>query len=57
LRDYLLRDGFLTADDFHGAYEWQMFVQRMRMVFPDRLIADIPDTDPIFHTLFDLDDR
>ena len=45
------------ADDFHGAYEWQMFVQRMRMVFPDRPIVDIPDNDPIFHTLFDLDDR
>ena len=57
LRDYLLRGGFLMADDFHGAYEWQMFVQRMRMVFPDRPIVDIPDNDPIFHTLFDLDDR
>ena len=50
LRDYLLRGGFFMADDFHGAYEWQMFVQRIRMVFPDRPIVEIPDNDPIFHT-------
>ncbi len=57
LRDYLLRGGFFMADDFHGAYEWQMFVQRIRMVFPDRPITEIPSNDPIFHTLYDLDDR
>jgi hypothetical protein len=27
------------------------------MVFPDRPIVDIPNNDPIFHTVFDLDDR
>ncbi len=57
LRDYLLRGGFFMADDFHGAYEWQMFVQRIRMVFPDRPITEIPSNDPIFHTLYDLDER
>lgn len=57
LRDYLLRGGFFMADDFHGAYEWEMFEKRMKMVFPDRPIVDIPDNDAIFHTLFDLDDR
>jgi hypothetical protein len=57
LRDYLLRGGFFMADDFHGAYEWQMFVNRIKMVFPDRPIVDIPDNDPIFHTVYDLDDR
>lgn len=57
LRDYLLRGGFFMADDFHGAYEWQMFVQRIRMVFPDRPIEEIPNNDPIFHTIYDLDDR
>jgi hypothetical protein len=29
----------------------------MKMVFPDRPIIDIPNDDPIFHTVFDLDDR
>ena len=57
LRDYLLRGGFFMADDFHGAYEWQMFVERIKMVFPDRPIVEIPDTDPIFHTVYDLNDR
>ncbi|HEY6465882.1 MAG TPA: DUF4159 domain-containing protein [Candidatus Acidoferrales bacterium] len=57
LRDYLLRGGFFMADDFHGSYEWQMFLQRIRMVFPNRPIVDIPNDDAIFHTVFDLDDR
>ena len=45
------------ADDFHGTMEWQMFRESMKLVFPDRPIVDIPDNDPIFHTVFDLDDR
>ncbi len=57
LRDYLLRGGFFMADDFHGAYEWQVLANSMKLVFPDRPIVDIPDYDPIFHTVFDLNDR
>jgi hypothetical protein len=57
LREYLLRGGFFMADDFHGFYEWDMFEQRIKMVFPDRPIVDIPDADAIFHTVYDLDDR
>jgi hypothetical protein len=57
LRDYLLRGGFFMADDFHGTEEWEVFVQRMKYVFPDRPLVDIPNDDPIFHTVFDLDDR
>jgi len=57
LRDYLLRGGFFMADDFHGSEEQAYFEKTMRMVFPDRPIVDIPDNDPIFHTVFDLDDR
>ena len=53
LREYLLRGGFFMADDFHGDYEWEMFLKRIRYVFPDRPIVDIPDSDPIFHTVFD----
>ena len=29
----------------------------MRRVFPDRPIVDLPNTDPIFHTLYDLEHR
>lgn len=57
LRDYLLRGGFFMADDFHGSEEEAYFENTMKQVFPDRPIVDIPDNDPIFHTIFDLDDR
>jgi hypothetical protein len=57
LRDYLLRGGFFMADDFHGREEQAYFEKTMKMVFPDRPIVDIPNDDPIFHTVFDLDDR
>ena len=57
LRDYLLRGGFFMADDFHGSQEQAYFESTMKMVFPERTIVDIPDSDPIFHTVFDLDER
>ncbi len=57
LRDYLLRGGFFMADDLHGTVEWAVFQESMQRVFPDRPIIDIPDSDAIFHTVYDLDDR
>lgn len=57
LRDYLLRGGFFMADDFHGTVEWQVFQESMKRVFPDRQIVEIPNSDAIFHTVYDLDDR
>jgi hypothetical protein len=63
LREYLLRGGFFMCDDFHGNEpyrpnrEWDTFIASMSKVFPDRQIEDIPDNDPIFHTLFDLQER
>jgi hypothetical protein len=57
LRDYLLRGGFFMADDFHGTQEWSVFEESMHRVFPDRSIVDIPDSDAVFHTVYDLDDR
>ena len=57
LRDYLLRGGFFMADDCHGTQEQAYFEKTMKMVFPERELVDIPDDDPIFHTIFDLDDR
>ncbi len=57
LREYLLRGGFFMADDFHGNTEKQVFLDSMKMVFPDRPVVEIPDDDPIFHTVYDLVDR
>lgn len=57
LRDYLLRGGFFMADDFHGTVEWSVFQESMKRVFPNRPIVEIPSSDAIFHTAYDLDDR
>ena len=63
LREFIDRGGFLMVDDFHGSEmrrginEWQVFVQSITKVFPDREIEDIPDDDPIFHTIYDLQER
>jgi hypothetical protein len=57
LREYLNRGGFLMVDDFHGNTEWEIFEEGIKKVFPDRDIVDLPDADPIFHTLYDLDHR
>ncbi len=57
LRDYLDRGGFFMCDDFHGTWEWNTFTASMKKVFPDRSIVDLPNSDPIFHTVYDLDDR
>jgi hypothetical protein len=57
LREYLLRGGFFMADDFHGDAEWNEFETRIRKAFPEYAIRDIPDDDPIFHSVYDLKDR
>ena len=57
MREYLLRGGFFMCDDFHGTDEWDVFVTTMQKVFPDRPIVEIPNGDPIFHTVYDLDQR
>ncbi|HLH40125.1 MAG TPA: DUF4159 domain-containing protein [Bryobacteraceae bacterium] len=57
LREYLLRGGFFMCDDFHGTIEWENFMNSMRKVFPDRPVVDIDNKDPIFHVIYDLDDR
>lgn len=56
-REFLDRGGFFMCDDFHGTYEWQVFLESMKRVYPDREIVDIPDSDAIFHTVFDLEHR
>jgi hypothetical protein len=47
----------LKLRDCHGTQEQAYFEKTMKMVFPDRDLVDIPNDDPIFHTVFDLDDR
>ncbi len=57
LRDYLLRGGTLVVDDFHGTLEWATFMQSITKVFPERTVVEIPESDPLFHIVHDLNDR
>jgi len=53
LRDYLLKGGFLWADDFWGNYAWDFFENQMRQVLPSKRypIVDLPLDHPVFHSL------
>jgi hypothetical protein len=57
LREYLDRGGFLMVDDFWGEYEWEIFVDSMQRVFPDRLIQELGEEHELLHVLYDLDQR
>src|ERR1041385_1105640 len=57
LRDFVDRGGFFMVDDFHGTREWAIFEESIKKAFPDREIVDLPNSDAIFHTLYDLDDK
>ncbi len=55
LREFLLRGGTLTFDDFHGPLEWANLEREMKRVFPDRKIVDLPNSHPIFSCFYQLD--
>ena len=57
LREYLDRGGFLMVDDFHAEYEWEVFMASLVRVFPDRTVVDLPESDPIFHSVYDLEKK
>ncbi len=57
LREYLARGGFLMCDDFWGSRDWAVFEKSMSRIFPNRPVVEIPDSDAIFHTVYDLDNR
>jgi hypothetical protein len=40
LREFLLRGGTMTVDDFHGPAEWDNFAREMKRLFPDREIIE-----------------
>jgi uncharacterized protein DUF4159 len=56
LRDYLLRGGFLWADDFWGEYAWKVWENEIRKVLPSNAfpIVDLTIDHPLFHTLYDV---
>jgi hypothetical protein len=54
LREYLLKGGFLWADDFWGSYAWRMWEAQLRKVFPAAQypIVDLAPDHPLFQTQF-----
>jgi hypothetical protein len=55
MREYLLRGGFLYADDYWGLGEKANFELQMSKVFPEKPMQVLPVTHDIFHTFFDID--
>lgn len=45
------------VDDFHGTRQWDGFMASMSRVFPDRPVEEIDSSDPVFHIVYNLDDR
>ena len=56
LRDYLLKGGFLWADDFWGSYAWENWAGELSKVLPpgEYPIKDLPAEHPIFHGQFEV---
>lgn len=52
LREFLLRGGTATFDDFHGPFEWNTLAQTLTRVFPDRPIIELEPTHPIFDAFY-----
>ncbi|MBL8138634.1 MAG: DUF4159 domain-containing protein [Acidobacteria bacterium] len=52
LREFLLRGGTLTLDDFHGSFEWDLTVRLLARVFPDREFVDLSPPHPIFTSFY-----
>jgi len=56
LHDYLVRGGFLWADDFWGEYAWAHWENEIRKALPpgEFPLFDVPTDHPIFHVLYDV---
>jgi Domain of unknown function (DUF4159) len=56
LRDYVLKGGFLWADDFWGEYAFSVWSNELAKALPPERypIIDIPLDHALFHTLYDV---
>ncbi|MEW6323652.1 MAG: DUF4159 domain-containing protein [Acidobacteriota bacterium] len=56
LRDYLLKGGFLWADDFWGFQAWRIWEHEIRKVLPagEYPIVDLPRDHALFRSLFEV---
>jgi hypothetical protein len=55
LRTYLLKGGFLWADDFWGEYAWSHWMNELHKALPaaDYPVFDLPADHPLYHTQFE----
>jgi hypothetical protein len=56
LRDYLLKGGFLWADDFWGEYAFRFWSEEIAQALPPEHypIVDVPLDHTLFHVLYDI---
>lgn len=56
LHEYLLKGGFLWADDSWGSLAWSSWTEQLGKALPptEFPIVELPTTHPMFHTLFDI---
>jgi hypothetical protein len=56
LRTYLLKGGFVWADDYWGSYAWQNWVSQLARVLPplEYPVAEVAFDHPIFRTMFEV---
>jgi hypothetical protein len=52
LRNYLLKGGFLWADDLWGDRAWRYFETEIRRVFPEHQIEEVTAAHPLFSALY-----
>jgi len=57
LRDYVIKGGFIWADDFWGEYAWQVWADQLGKALPPAQypIRDLPPEHPLFRSQFVLD--
>lgn len=55
LREFLLRGGTATFDDFHGPFEWSVLEKELARVFPDRPIVQMTTDHPVFRCFYQID--
>ena len=56
LKEYLLKGGFVWADDFWGSYAWQWWEAQLRKALPAETypIIELPLDHPFFHLQFEV---
>jgi hypothetical protein len=56
LRNYLLKGGFLWADDFWGEWAWQAWMEQLGKALPAAVypVKDLPHDHPLFRAIFDI---